>query len=57
MKLSVDPAELSLSEAAAAVRAGRLSSVALTEACLARIDAHAVVFLHWQCIGMTKLGR
>ena len=41
MKLSIDPAELSLSEAAAAVRDGRLSSVALTEACLARIDAHA----------------
>jgi len=41
MKLSIDAAELSLSEAAAAVRDGRLSSVALTEACLARIDAHA----------------
>jgi aspartyl-tRNA(Asn)/glutamyl-tRNA(Gln) amidotransferase subunit A len=40
MKLSVDPAELSLSEAAAAVRDGRLTAVALTEACLARIDAH-----------------
>ena len=41
MKLSVDPAELSLTEAAAAVRNGRLSAVALTEACLARIEAHA----------------
>ena len=32
------PVELSLTEAAAAIRQGRLSSVALTEACLARID-------------------
>ncbi len=35
-----DPALLSLTDVAAAIRDGRLTSVAVTEACLARIDAH-----------------
>ena len=35
-----DPAAMSLCEAAEAVRSGAISAVALTEACLARIDAH-----------------
>ncbi len=35
-----DPAEMSLSEAAEAIRCGAISAVALTEACLARIEAH-----------------
>lgn len=37
---AADPALLSLEDVAAAIREGRLSSVAATEACLARIDAH-----------------
>jgi aspartyl-tRNA(Asn)/glutamyl-tRNA(Gln) amidotransferase subunit A len=35
-----DPADLTLTEAAGAVREGALSSLALTEACLARIEVH-----------------
>jgi aspartyl-tRNA(Asn)/glutamyl-tRNA(Gln) amidotransferase subunit A len=37
---TTDPALMSLEDVAAAIREGRLSSVAATEACLARIDAH-----------------
>jgi aspartyl-tRNA(Asn)/glutamyl-tRNA(Gln) amidotransferase subunit A len=37
---TTDPALMSLEAVAAAIRDGRVSSVAATEACLARIDAH-----------------
>lgn len=40
MNNPADPALLSLEEVAAAIREGRTTSVAATEACLARIDAH-----------------
>jgi aspartyl-tRNA(Asn)/glutamyl-tRNA(Gln) amidotransferase subunit A len=36
--MAQDPALLSLTEAAAAIRSGKLRSVALVEACLARIE-------------------
>jgi aspartyl-tRNA(Asn)/glutamyl-tRNA(Gln) amidotransferase subunit A len=40
MSAEPDPALMSLDEVAAAIREGRLSSVDVTNACLARIDAH-----------------